>query len=196
MLLSHSHRFVFVHVERTGGTSVFHTLKRWADIPGPAGTPIAGRNPHASAWELRAKLGASVFDDYFTFAFVRNPWERELSLFDHARADRDHSHYALFQRMSFDDYLYWLKDHPPASQRSKVSDPDGKVAVKLLGRYERLQQDFVEITACIGIEGLELPRLNVGQRTLRDYHAHYTSETRQLLAELRREDIEAFGYEF
>ena len=68
--------------------------------------------------------------------------------------------------------------------------------MKLLGRFERLPVDFAKITDQLGIPRVELPRLNAGPRPQRDYRAHFTSETRALVAELFREDIETFGYEF
>jgi len=127
---------------------------------------------------------------------VRNPWARELSLFDHARGEPTHSHYALYQRMSFDDYVYWRCDNQLPSQRSKLCGPNGDLLVNAIGRYERLRDDFGRIQSRIGVPAAPLPRLNVGSRPGRDYRECYTPETRALVHELCRDDVEYFGYAF
>ena len=57
--------YSFVHINKTGGTSVVVAL----------GLPFG----HLTAREKIEQLGRERWDGRFTFAFVRNPWDRVAS---------------------------------------------------------------------------------------------------------------------
>ena len=70
-MISHEHKFIFVQINKTGGTSVRHAL-----------LPESGReNVHQFA-QFYKKHCPKVFDKYFKFAFVRNPWDRVVSQYE------------------------------------------------------------------------------------------------------------------
>ena len=99
MLLSVKYNFLFVHIAKTGGTSVRAALNRlrWKD---PLYLPqfIASRLSHASGHRIASKLPRHAkiiaakemlpqefFDGLFKFAFVRNPWDLQVSSWHHLR---------------------------------------------------------------------------------------------------------------
>jgi sulfotransferase famil protein len=66
-MISDRHKFIFVHIQKTGGTSiekVFEPLADLRDVP----------FKHASAAHYRESF-PDQFDSYFKFSFVRNPWD-------------------------------------------------------------------------------------------------------------------------
>ena len=63
-----------------------------------------------------------------------------------------------------------------------------------IGRYENLQQDFDHVCDSIGIPRRILPHANKSRR--KPYWKYYNTKTRDIVAEIFREDIEYFGYEF
>ncbi|GAG46068.1 unnamed protein product, partial [marine sediment metagenome] len=71
----------------------------------------------------------------------------------------------------------------------------GNVAMDYIGMYETLQDDFALIC-----EHLKLPFNNLWPRLKRNkkynYKDYYTPLTRGLIAEVFREEIEMFGYEY
>jgi len=185
-------RCVFFHVPRTGGSSI-ESLDWWDEWTG----------------HLPSALEANCPGDYFSFAFVRNPWDRFVSLFHYfATMTPGHRWYpanaelaAQVQRFgSFADFCHtfhgWayrdnLHFRP---QCSWIADGSGRTLVDFVGRFEQLQQDFASVCARLGVARLKLPKLNgSGHRPYRDY---YDDETNEIVAALSRRDIAAFGYDF
>jgi hypothetical protein len=80
-LVSDSRKFIFIHIPKTGGTSIESALKDYC-IAESLSRP--GSDTHASAISTRVLYGKEKFDKYFKFAVVRNPYERELSYFFYA----------------------------------------------------------------------------------------------------------------
>jgi hypothetical protein len=73
-LASEDAKFIFVRVPRTGSTTFLHYLTG-------AFVLIDKGKQHASAVELRELWGAK-WDEYFTFGFIRNPWDWLVSVYN------------------------------------------------------------------------------------------------------------------
>ena len=128
MLISHRHRFAFIHVPKTAGSSVVHALwghadhtedywaNRWLARIGIRVNhyaPYRQRKfrPHTSAEMLRRNLPAEVYDSLFSFAFVRNPWDLMVSYYHFLRDAKGHpQHFSHRRRRTarladFESYL-------------------------------------------------------------------------------------------
>jgi hypothetical protein len=83
MLISHQHKFIFIHIGKTGGTSVETTLCRHLglDFEETEKSPMGEWWKHVWAEDMRRRVGQQTWNDYFTFAFVRNPYDMILSLY-------------------------------------------------------------------------------------------------------------------
>ena len=72
MLTSEAHGFLFIHVQKTGGTSIETLLSAAPDVMNPPGCPKHGG--------LRIALRKDpALADRWVFGFVRNPWARYVS---------------------------------------------------------------------------------------------------------------------
>ena len=78
MLVSDSRKVLFVHIQKTGGETVAEILTKHA----PDIRPLGAKHEFASFGKL--ELGAA-WNDYFKFAFVRNPWDRLVSWYSMIR---------------------------------------------------------------------------------------------------------------
>jgi hypothetical protein len=212
VLISQNRRFIFVHVQKTGGTSLEQVLRR-------ASRDVAvwhGRHGHARAgW---AELGQEGWQRYFSFAFVRNPWDRLVSWYAMIRqridalspAERRRRqpfrteifNYVLHNSHDFESFL----DNCTATifdrgcdksflfnQLDYLSAPSGEMLVDFVGRYERFDEDAAQVLEWIGIDA-RLPRLNPSRHG--HYRDYYTPRTRDLIAHRYARDIAHFGYEF
>eukprot|EP01062_Namystynia_karyoxenos_P082267 TRINITY_DN9232_c2_g1_i1.p1 TRINITY_DN9232_c2_g1~~TRINITY_DN9232_c2_g1_i1.p1 ORF type:complete len:302 (+),score=47.10 TRINITY_DN9232_c2_g1_i1:112-1017(+) len=79
----------FIHLSKCGGTGMLVTLEdccglqrlqRVKQVASPPRPPYSFWF-HSSALEQRAVVGASIWNKAYTFALVRNPWDRQLSRF-------------------------------------------------------------------------------------------------------------------
>ena len=216
MLLSLKYNFLFVHIAKTGGTSIRASLNglRWRDPVYPlqflcsrlshlTGHRIASKLPrHSKIIAAKEMLPAQLFDKLFKFAFVRNPWDLQVSSYHHIRREVPEIMESI---EGFPQFIRWKLDperpyqyHVDTSielQCDYLVDLRGKVIVDFVGRYERLQEDFDEACRRIGIPPRKLPE----KRKAKDrgaYREYYDDETAEMVARHFRRDIEEFGYRF
>lgn len=205
MLVSHRHRFIFIHVYKVAGTSIRAALEPYCEDAWKrrlARMPLVGRvyrprlpDPHLTAAQARELLPASVFDGYFKFAFVRNPWDWQVSLYHFMLKETGHHQHALARSFgSFDAYLRWRVESDLHLQEAFVTDAEGRLIVDHVGHMETLAADFAHICARVGIPPISVPHVNRSRH--RDYRSYYSDASRELVAQAFKADIERFGYTF
>jgi hypothetical protein len=191
MLVSHRHRFIFVHVYKAAGSSVSDALAPFAHD----GRIYGIRNKHLTAAQIRARFPFPLFfDRYFRFAFVRNPWSLEASLYNFARRKGE-----LPQGQTFEAFLEGRRDRRSTKgpQAKFVIDGDGRTIVNHVGRMERIEEEFAGICRRIGFTERDRPQLaHANRSTFDDWRSYYTPRTRAMVAEMSARDIEMFGYSF
>lgn len=182
--------FIFIHVPKTAGTSVVRTL----------GIPRI----HETASDIRNRLGARRWEGKFKFAFVRNPWDRAVSLFHFAAGPSRGLCNSRYIALSFREWLkfayvdrhplYFDFPHSFGPQLEWISDLDGNVIVDFVGRFENLRQDFATICARLGLSTAVLPHYGASKHD--DYRSYYKDEDVDIIAKWYKKDIEHFGYAF
>lgn len=203
MIISHSKHFIFIHVYKVAGTSVKNALRPYADIMYRRVTlrrllyvlGLTGPVPeHATARQLAAQLPDEVWKNYFKFAFVRNPWDWQVSLYHYIASHPFHPEHTIVKRLgSLRAYLEWRLDKGVELQKDFVTDDNGKLIVDFVGKYETLVEDFRHICNRLNIE-VDLPHKNPSDHAA--YQHYYDDYTKQLIEQAYREDIEMFNYHF
>ena len=199
MLISQRHKFIFVHVQKTGGSSIWRALKPFCDASDFALIERHGLSSHATAGQIIEAVGREVWDEYFTFAFERNPWDKCLSLYYYQLQNWDR--YRKLFRPRNPTFRQWFYPYGFLRKKLKPSirmySEHGQPCVKFLGRYERLAEDFTEICRRIGIGPVNLPVRNKSRlRQGSDYRPHFTEPMRRRVERVYHREIELLGYSF
>lgn len=213
MEVIHNRQFAFLHIPKTGGCSITESLNNHCrcrhyhdSLPGRVRP-----TPHVRAVDMNKKY--EWFANYFTCAFVRNPWDRMVSLYHYWCAQklpkkrngkfvmekaplaqqnarmREAANYA-----GFEDWA-WATVTKVRSQLDYICDGDGQLLVTYVGRFERLASDYIQhIATRLGIPA-NLPKRNQSEGR-RDYHTYYTAKLRDMVGEHFIRELEAFGYKY
>ena len=217
MLISENHNFIFIHIYKNAGTSIKTALRPFAtslfrERVSSAITryPVLGNlesllmrfdrfNPapfpsHVHGRQLVSELGEKNYGSYFSFAFVRNPWDWQVSLYTYMLKNTTHYQNKLVKDLgSFEEYIRWRCAEQVRYQKDFIYSDKGELLVDFVGRFETLSKDFQKICSRIGIS-TTLPRVNVSSTA--SYKDYYTAETVELVNKIFKPDIDTFGYKF
>ena len=163
-MISHKHKLIFVHINKTGGTSIGDVLKKYSNKS----------KKHQSIIDSNKE---AYSNDYFKFTFVRNSWDRFLSLYKYRIKTNQtnlRSNPAPFKEWAkniYDKNPKHYNAHDPhkllmlSEQLDWITDTDGSIDIDFIGRYENLQEDFDIICEKIGIPKQELPHKNKSNKS-------------------------------
>lgn len=210
-MICRNRKIVFIHIPRTAGQSIEHYLFPEYDFSDDRNKTLmygwdnkSGWLNHLTCLEIRENryLSESMYNKYFKFAFVRNPWERLVSEY----AWKFGNDFTKFRQFCTDilegNYKSWYvyyRDPLAFIQHIKpqyefVYNDSGIMEIDFPGRYENLDRDFRQICQITGLKYKRLPIYN------KSGHKHYTNYyekyTRELVGKIYKEDIEIFKYNY
>lgn len=208
-MISHKHKCIFVHIPKTGGTSIEEVIwplktdrieeNLWMGFVDSYHNKYqTGALQHLTASQIRSEVGSLVFDEYYKFTVVRNPWEKAVSQFMYLKKRkylRDFigmSRWASFKKylklISKKTHVQWMK------QSDFLVDSEGGLLVDEILRFEDLDSDFQKVKLKLGFSSLELPHVNKSER--KRYSEYYDQESIQMVQDLYASDIAMFDYKY
>ena len=207
MVISDAHRLLFVHVQKTGGSTIDNRL----DDVLPDARHVAGIDRHATLGQiLAAEPGLAA---YWTVGFVRNPWARMLSWFRmverfRERADRGRRGADAFMKKNH--FIRGVAEACPDFEAFVMQGPDRWSRLRtpqvryltsktrradFIGRQETLEADLRAVFARLELPWEPLASVNV-DKSRPDYRDVYSDPMRRRVEELFAKDIAAFDYSF
>lgn len=150
---------------------------------------------HIKAREVKLRWPREAWEQYFKFAFVRNPYSWLVSLYTRIGSSPKHSQYRRVAAMTFPQYVDWEISRNRRHQHRFVCDRAGHVILDFVGRLENLEADVATICQRIGVNPPgAMPRL--GGREREPWRTFYDEATRKRVQAHWARDIELFGYDF
>ena len=138
-----------------------------------------------------------IYNNYFKFSIVRNPWSRVYSWYKNVIRDRNHQiRYKVPGDCTFTDFVKYHYQHPALrSQMHWLKDSNDQIHFDYIGKFHRLADDFREISKLIGINDPTLPKkLYTG--TSSKYFDAYDRSSIKIIADRYKEEIDYFNFKF
>lgn len=196
---------LFVWVPKTGGLSIYDALKPYGAHKCLQTSRVIGFNfqgivtfghMDVAALESHGYLRGAFGHRAYRFAFVRNPYDRAVSLWAYSRQKGTIAHDCEF--LDFCRLLacgvppIGLYNKDGLSQCSPQVRWTERARLSFVGSFETLQDDFDFLCSEIGVKPRKLPHRNRSPH--RDWRGYVHGEAREILADFYREDFEEFGY--
>ena len=149
-------------------------------------------NSHSSVSEIEKIIDNDIFNNYFKFVIIRNPFDRFVSRYLYFnKIDKN------FKYKNFEKFIDWDIQHKKVlHQKSFITKKDGEIGVDKIIKFEDLSNDFGDTIKILGIKFTDsnLKKLNFTNNL--GYRKYYDNNTRYKVEKFCLEDLEYFNYKF
>ncbi|PIW49542.1 MAG: hypothetical protein COW18_05355 [Zetaproteobacteria bacterium CG12_big_fil_rev_8_21_14_0_65_54_13] len=217
-MLSIQKKFLFIHIPKTGGSSLQNILSRYSEDKIVCDAPLQDgierfavkntKHPelkkHSSLMAYKSVLDQELFKSLYKFAVIRNPWERMISFYFSPHRGK--------QVWSRENFIQMLNSEvQPVRDFIRIPSGIGLYMNRLrlggfvppkpldynidyLLKIESLDSDFKHLCEIIDIPYETIPVRNQSQRSY--YTQYYDEELRALVEHRFIDEIRCGNYEF
>jgi chondroitin 4-sulfotransferase 11 len=179
--------YIFVHINKTAGTSILKAIGQ-------------ARKKHLTAREIIGRVGLDQWEEAYKFTVVRNPWNKVVSHYKY-RVKTNQTQMGV-KHISFKEWVirtygeekdeyYYDNAKMFQPQVAWLKDLDGVISFDRIIKFENLSAGFKEVSSALGLTD-ELDHLNRTSKT--NFSEFFDEETAQVVAHWFQEDIDFFGY--
>ena len=193
-MINHEHKFLFLHLPKTGGTSINKFFNDKFD-----------NNKRDFGHPYLSEYKCNNFDDYFKFTIVRNPYDRLVSAFFYMKE------YSKFQsdinfrkkwKLEHDTFESFVIEKLPVIVGNKNTRPRhfkpqvdfGTAGLDYIGSFVTMQDDMNFICNEIGIDRQDLPHVNSSNH--KRYDEYYNEELLNIVKTVYLEDFNNYEHLF
>lgn len=220
MIISHSHKFVTICVQKAGSSTLRNTLIQRTNTVDYIGGPhwvFKKLWQHATVKDIKGGFieNGWNFNEYFKFSLARNPWKRYASwlmfIFHRMKeykslTEAERNLLPEFKRRGGERLLEMYADESDTSilamlinkansQEECVCDSEGNLAVDMLGTLENINGDFGRFCEKVNIiPTTELLHKNKSTYS-KPYIEYYNQELIDLVAKKEKWVIDKFKYD-
>lgn len=181
-------KFLYISIPKTAGVSIHNSglvnPEDWAN--------------HNFARDIKN------LSDFFSFSFVRNPYEKVLSSYFYyqTKLDREwfgeaYKKYPDFKTfvMSFEESRHCDWRHYKTTSFDFVTDLDGKVLVDYIGYFDNIEEEFKKVQLMNGVVDnfKQLPRLNVSKHDF--WKNYYDDDMAEIVYHYFKKDFDFFDFQ-
>ena len=184
----HEKRFVWFRVAKAGTRTIYDLLAK-------SHVSLDAKHPYGIFYPVRA------YQNYFKFAFVRNPWDRLVSCWRNKVVDNNHFDFStpeLTKMREFSNFVDFV-----SGLNTENCDPHLRLQCRLidlnqidyLGRLESMDKDLFEVFRILDIPLMDIERRNVSSDR-NPYWYYYDNELVEKVYKIYCRDIQIFGYDY
>lgn len=207
VLISHIYKFIYIKNVKVAGTSIEAYFEKYCMDPsinhiiqhkldskiskyGIVGNREDGKKTkylnHLGATKIKEYLGNNIFNSYFKFCVIRNPYDKMVSLYNMS-VNRDG------YKGSFSEFV---KNHDCINYYRYFIDD--KSCIDFYIRYEFLHEDLKKVCEKLNIEYdiNKLPKFKSNFRKEKDYKKYYNKELKKIVYNKHKKEFELFSYQY
>jgi len=206
MIISHTHKYVFVELPHTGSTAIGREL---CDLY--QGQPFLYK--HAT-YEEFLRHATALEKHYFVFSCIRNPMDDAVTYYYKYKNDHNDSMSILEKRPWFTKWVYtYRRNRYHFVQETNVSfqqfflkyyrwpyDNWSSLShhkFDYIIRFEKLGEDFSQVLRLLNVEQIRpLPQIHQTEGKNKTFVFHYAPETRERVVTVFGPFMKKWGYEF
>jgi len=172
-MISHKHKCIFIHIPKTAGMSIENSFAKSLGLDLVVGQchpllltynkdlkigPQSLAHLSISDYVKHSYISEELFKEYFKFTFVRNPFDRILSIYRHFHYHR----YITFETFLKHEFKFLEKERNYfiKPQIEYILNESGNIELDYLGNYENINSDFNEVSKKIEHPIAELKYIN------------------------------------
>lgn len=233
-MICHHHKCIFIHIPKNAGQSIEHVFIKQLGLTWETRAPLLLRSNNRPELgppklaHLRADqyikckyLTQEMFDSYFKFTIVRNPWSRVVSIYKHFGYNNKLEFHAFIKGV-FQTKLLAENHWFVGPQHNFICSDSGDQLVDFIGRFEDLQNSFDKISKRVELTDSMLPHVNNSIDKMPNliskpksivrrftnfkknksrfrhntYQDYYDQESIDIVAKIYKKDIAFFCYDF
>lgn len=211
-MIIENYKTIFIHIPKTAGGTVELRLGRYLyqDLWIKKRKSLMSYNgkwgQHFTCEEYIKEIGIN-FSDFYSFCFVRNPWDRAVSEYFYIKKMKGCFCDEKNIPSSFEEYVKggflcsWEAHTTP--QIDFITDSQENIIVDDIYKFEDFEKGFKSAVDCMGLDPsyeFKKTKANVSRKPMekkeKPYWKFYDRETRDIIAEKYRKDIAIFNYDF
>jgi hypothetical protein len=214
-MISHLNKCIFVHIPKTGGSSIedliFKKNERttenlWMGFIDKYNNKFqTGGLQHLKAFQIRNIFGKEIYDVYYKFSIVRNPYLKAISQFEYLKKRDDLCDYLGYNKtQSFKKYLELIQktSHVQWEQQSNfIYDENDILIVDFVGKFENFETEVNKVLnnlslnkSFFGLINKRIPHNNKGKK--KDVGYYLDKESEEIIENIYERDFKLLGYDY
>ena len=211
LVISKKNKLIFFHIPKNAGTSVSSLLLKNESFyyPWVILSKILRKfkrtdnfffdnfqkkiylfTSHETVRTIERKISSEIYDNFFKFAVVRNPYSRFVSRYNYMKLTN------TLKELSFPEFL---KKHVELSliadqQYKFLLNKNGKIGVNKIIKFENINEEMTELSKANNLKLSKFKKLNIS--TTENYKDYYDTNTKKIVEDFCKEDLEFFNYSF
>jgi len=196
MSVFHKWKTVFIQIPKNASSSIFNRLSNTTDLQ--------NQGNHTTFFDDMQNQDSELFESYFSFAIIRNPYDRFISAYEFASLDDS------FVKLNFNEFVkkcenngnnFYLQEPIYFIPQYKYITIKNIILVDEIIKFENLNEEWVKISKKINTlhnftpikETLEV--INATPHKMnKNWKDYYNEETKEIVYNLYKKDFEIFGY--
>lgn len=207
--ISLSKKFIFIHISKCAGMSITEILNPYIEEIEHNNILWKNANNHSKYSEFESLLKEKI-KKYFVFSFVRNPFDRTISLYHHWRKSKATNAdnicidglnitEATWKLKDFNEWVHFINQNYASRhmepQLTWLNNNNNNIPSNLyVGKVENINEDIKFILNKLNIKITNIPKINITEHN--HYKDEYDSKSIEIITKRFKEDLDYFNYSF